>query len=132
MKLFVLSCHYYVTNIYIYGSLLNPENRRSDGRKNRALLCALDGKKLVKAVNHGLLFIKEKGKLVKDLIDFGVFREENRKGVFRDENVEGIDVPFFHLVCILVATDSFSDANKLGQGGFGSVYKVISIALIGS
>jgi len=94
---------------------LNPENRRSDGRKNRALLCALDGKKLVKAVNHGLLFIKE-----------------NRKGVFRDENVEGIDVPFFHLVCILVATDSFSDANKLGQGGFGPVYKVISIALIGS
>ena len=26
---------------------------------------------------------------------------------------------------IKVATDDFSDANKLGQGGFGVVYKVI-------
>jgi hypothetical protein len=122
MKLFVLSCHYYVTNIYIY--LLNPENRRS-GRKNRALLRALDGKKLVKAVNHGLLFIKEKGKYVRDLIDLGVFREENRKGVFGEGKLEGINVPFFHLKCILAATDSFSDAKKLGEGGFGIVYKVI-------
>lgn len=24
---------------------------------------------------------------------------------------------------VLVATDNFSDANKLGQGGFGAVYK---------
>ena len=33
---------------------------------------------------------------------------------------------------IKVATDDFSDANKLGQGGFGVVYKVnltLSIAL---
>jgi hypothetical protein len=117
MKLFVLSCHYYLTNIYIYGSLLNPEIRRSD-RRNRTLLRSLDSKKLLKAVNHCLLFIKEKGKHVKGLIDLGVFREEN---------VEGIDVPFFHLKCILAATDSFSNAKKLG---FGSVYKVISIALI--
>jgi hypothetical protein len=110
---------------------LNPENRRSD-RRNRALLGALDNKKLVKAVNHCLLFIKEKGKHVKDLIDLGVFREENRKGVSREENVEGIDVPFFQLECIRAAIDSFSDAKRLGQGGFGLVYKVISIALIGS
>ena len=25
---------------------------------------------------------------------------------------------------VRVATDDFSDANKLGQGGFGAVYKV--------
>ncbi|XP_062152328.1 G-type lectin S-receptor-like serine/threonine-protein kinase At4g03230 [Alnus glutinosa] len=102
--------------------LIDPENRRSD-RRNRALLGALDSKKLLKAVNHCLLFIKEKGKHVKDLIDLGVFREENRNGVFKEENVEDIDVPFFHLECILAATYNFSDAKKLGQGGFGSVYK---------
>ena len=31
----------------------------------------------------------------------------------------------FDFPTIRVATDNFSDANKLGQGGFGVVYKVI-------
>uniref|UniRef100_M1AFZ1 Receptor-like serine/threonine-protein kinase n=3 Tax=Solanum tuberosum TaxID=4113 RepID=M1AFZ1_SOLTU len=38
---------------------------------------------------------------------------------------EIIDVPYFCLETILVATDNFSNANKLGQGGFGPVYKGI-------
>ncbi|KAJ9686805.1 hypothetical protein PVL29_015586 [Vitis rotundifolia] len=52
----------------------------------------------------------------KHLIDSEQFREEDKKG---------IDVPFFHLEDKLAATNNFSDANKLGQGGFGPVYKVI-------
>ena len=36
------------------------------------------------------------------------------------------DIPFFHLESIIAATDGFSVANKLGQGGFGPVYKVIN------
>lgn len=32
----------------------------------------------------------------------------------------------FDFETIRVATDNFSDANKLGQGGFGAVYKVRS------
>nr|XP_023901364.1 G-type lectin S-receptor-like serine/threonine-protein kinase At4g03230 [Quercus suber] len=51
---------------------------------------------------------------VKDLIDSGQFREDDKNG---------IDVPFFDLKSILAATDYFSDAKKLGQGGFGPVYK---------
>ncbi|RVW57774.1 G-type lectin S-receptor-like serine/threonine-protein kinase [Vitis vinifera] len=51
---------------------------------------------------------------VKDLIDSEQFKEDDKKG---------IDVPFFDLEDILAATDHFSDANKLGQGGFGPVYK---------
>ena len=53
---------------------------------------------------------------MKHLIDSEQFKEEDKKG---------IDVPFFDLEDILTATDDFSDANKLGQGGFGPVYKVI-------
>ena len=40
------------------------------------------------------------------------------------ENGKGVDVPFYSLDSILSATDDFSEANKLGQGGFGPVYKV--------
>lgn len=32
---------------------------------------------------------------------------------------------FMTLAVIKAATDDFSDTNKLGQGGFGAVYKVI-------
>ncbi|KAL5581842.1 hypothetical protein UlMin_014284 [Ulmus minor] len=42
---------------------------------------------------------------------------------FKDEDEKGVDVPFFDLKSILDATDDFSDANKLGQGGYGPVYK---------
>ena len=34
------------------------------------------------------------------------------------------DLFIFDLSCIVAATDNFSPINKLGQGGFGSVFKV--------
>lgn len=37
------------------------------------------------------------------------------------------DIEFFNLSTIVAATNNFSPANKLGQGGFGSVYKVESL-----
>lgn len=54
-------------------------------------------------------------RLVKDLIDSDRFNEDETKA---------IDVPCFDLESLLAATDNFSNANKLGQGGFGPVYKV--------
>ncbi|XP_058729575.1 G-type lectin S-receptor-like serine/threonine-protein kinase At4g03230 isoform X1 [Vicia villosa] len=51
---------------------------------------------------------------VKDLIDM--------EGLEENDN-EGIEVPFFDFESILIATDEFSDVNKLGKGGFGPVYK---------
>ncbi|WJX43814.1 hypothetical protein P8452_30867 [Trifolium repens] len=51
---------------------------------------------------------------VKDLIDM--------EGLEENDN-EGIEVPYFDFESILIATDDFSDANKLGKGGFGPVYK---------
>ncbi|XP_059444351.1 G-type lectin S-receptor-like serine/threonine-protein kinase RKS1 isoform X2 [Corylus avellana] len=40
-----------------------------------------------------------------------------------NESTRSSDLPFFDLSIIVAATDNFSDANKLGEGGFGSVYK---------
>lgn len=37
------------------------------------------------------------------------------------------DFPFFDFNQIAIATDNFSSDNKLGQGGFGPVYKVLSL-----
>ncbi|CAL5408451.1 unnamed protein product [Camellia sinensis] len=34
---------------------------------------------------------------------------------------------FMELATIMAATDNFSDSNKLGQGGFGTVYKEIAV-----
>ncbi|XP_074357336.1 G-type lectin S-receptor-like serine/threonine-protein kinase At4g03230 isoform X2 [Apium graveolens] len=42
---------------------------------------------------------------------------------FREDDKKDIDVPFFELESIVAATDNFSQAHKLGQGGFGPVYK---------
>lgn len=36
------------------------------------------------------------------------------------------ELPFFDLSIISAATNNFSESNKLGAGGFGSVYKVDS------
>ncbi|KAK4770199.1 hypothetical protein SAY87_030731 [Trapa incisa] len=51
---------------------------------------------------------------VKEFISSSEFGEDDKKD---------IDVPFIDLEVILEATGSFSDENKLGQGGFGPVYK---------
>ncbi|XP_058223242.1 uncharacterized protein LOC131332952 [Rhododendron vialii] len=40
-----------------------------------------------------------------------------------DERGTDADLPLFDLITIVAATDNFSLANKLGQGGFGPVYK---------
>nr|XP_009594526.1 G-type lectin S-receptor-like serine/threonine-protein kinase At4g03230 isoform X1 [Nicotiana tomentosiformis]XP_009594527.1 G-type lectin S-receptor-like serine/threonine-protein kinase At4g03230 isoform X1 [Nicotiana tomentosiformis]XP_009594528.1 G-type lectin S-receptor-like serine/threonine-protein kinase At4g03230 isoform X1 [Nicotiana tomentosiformis]XP_009594529.1 G-type lectin S-receptor-like serine/threonine-protein kinase At4g03230 isoform X1 [Nicotiana tomentosiformis]XP_00959453 len=51
--------------------------------------------------------------------------EGKAKVLMNENNDELIDVPYIHLETILAATDNFSNAKKLGQGGFGPVYKGI-------
>jgi hypothetical protein len=41
-----------------------------------------------------------------------------------DEDGRCLDLPFFNLSTIIDATNDFSNDNKLGEGGFGPVYKV--------
>lgn len=40
------------------------------------------------------------------------------------ELISSEELVFISLATIKEATDNFSDTNKLGQGGFGAVYKV--------
>ncbi|KAK9068575.1 hypothetical protein SSX86_012690 [Deinandra increscens subsp. villosa] len=48
------------------------------------------------------------------------------EGSFRENDIgKNVDVHVFDLAAIAAATDNFSPSNKLGEGGFGSVYKGI-------
>ena len=38
------------------------------------------------------------------------------------------ELPLFGFSKVAIATDNFSDENKLGEGGFGLVYKVVLLA----
>lgn len=48
----------------------------------------------------------------------------DKEGLEENDN-EGIEVPYFEFETIVMATNDFSDANKLGKGGYGPVYKVM-------
>lgn len=52
--------------------------------------------------------------------EFSVSAELSLEG----HELSGPELPLFNFDCIAIATDNFSDENKLGQGGFGPVYKV--------
>ncbi|XP_004295399.1 PREDICTED: G-type lectin S-receptor-like serine/threonine-protein kinase RKS1-like [Fragaria vesca subsp. vesca] len=65
---------------------------------------------------------KRKGKRSQNECSFTSFSESTR-GMEPDESSISSDLPFFDLTTVAAATNSFSAANKLGTGGFGSVYK---------
>ena len=50
---------------------------------------------------------------------------ENAGREFSDIEKKGLELPIFTFYKIEVATDNFSVANELEEGGFGPVYKVI-------
>ena len=50
--------------------------------------------------------------------------EHNSDGGETSEGQERLELPLFELATLLNATNNFSSDNKLGEGGFGPVYKV--------
>lgn len=48
-------------------------------------------------------------------------RQRNLSG---ENEVEDLELPLMEFKAVLTATEHFSDCNKVGEGGFGVVYKV--------
>ncbi|KAK4759198.1 hypothetical protein SAY87_022329 [Trapa incisa] len=57
------------------------------------------------------------------LINEAVVSSNKRDHSCESSNNDELDLPLFHLNSIAQATNNFSDENKIGQGGFGCVYK---------
>lgn len=45
-------------------------------------------------------------------------------GLMRPNDSNNLDLPLFDFIHIANATNDFSNNNKIGEGGFGTVYKV--------
>lgn len=60
------------------------------------------------------------------LLDSSLVSKENVEGSWKSDlesqHVSGLN--FFEIQTLQTATNNFSASNKLGQGGFGTVYKV--------
>ncbi|KAL4359737.1 hypothetical protein AHAS_Ahas08G0107300 [Arachis hypogaea] len=89
----ILACA--ITFAYLWRRKITPKIGKESNVKQR--------KRFIDSIRH-----------VKDLIEDGGLEEKDN---------EGIEVPYFDFESIVVATDNFSDANKLGRGGYGPVYK---------
>ena len=55
---------------------------------------------------------------------------ENQVTISKVESQEDLEFPLFEFATIQAATNNFSAANKIGEGGFGPVYKVEIYLLI--
>ena len=67
--------------------------------------------------------------LIRDNILFNSFSVDQPEAADEDE-IKPIESLQFNFNTIRLATDNFSTANKLGQGGFGSVYKLNNFSVM--
>ena len=57
-------------------------------------------------------------------IEFSPEASGSTDNIGESGQASGHELPLFNFICISLATNNFSEGNKLGQGGFGPVYKV--------
>lgn len=57
------------------------------------------------------------------------FPEKSKTEDNSERYVDDLDLPLLDLSTIITATNNFSVKNKIGEGGFGPVYRVIQILI---
>lgn len=88
----------------------NIENKRPVDKKKQAVIIA----------SSVILVL---GLLIVGVISY-TRRTYLRKNYNSEERTQDMDLPMYDLSIIGHATNNFSSSNKLGEGGFGPVYKV--------
>ncbi|XP_061375151.1 G-type lectin S-receptor-like serine/threonine-protein kinase SD1-1 isoform X2 [Gastrolobium bilobum] len=94
----------------------------SHGHKKEGVLVAVTVSLAVAAVS-GILILgwcyRQKSRSnVKEKLDFNIKEEQNSR-----MQVDDMDLPVFDLSTIAKATSNFTIKNKIGEGGFGPVYR---------
>ncbi|KAF3959053.1 hypothetical protein CMV_016099 [Castanea mollissima] len=119
-------------NIRVDASELAKYTRKSKGfRGNKRLLaitilCVAVPFFLVSLLVYTLLMKKRKTKVMRKLHNQSLSFIDTKcslEGNELEDSSRHPDLSTFNLSCIVAATDNFSPTNKLGQGGFGSVFK---------
>ncbi|KAI3962710.1 hypothetical protein MKW92_012924 [Papaver armeniacum] len=98
-------------NQHLFLRLPSSDNTKKKKENSQVLM------KVLVSVGSGMLFFC----LVIFLI---IWRTKRTKAVLNDgEKQNDLDLPLFDLITIQSATNNFSHTNKIGEGGYGPVYK---------
>ena len=105
----------YRVNLYSFHSHAADTTRKSNDSREKPMLAVL-------APSIALVWF------LITLFAYLWFKKRAKKGTELQVNSTSTELEYFKLSTITAATNNFSPANKLGQGGFGSVYKVEFLA----
>ncbi|RXH86035.1 hypothetical protein DVH24_017088 [Malus domestica] len=120
----------YEKNACISAAQYAKKSNGSFGKKRKLEVSLISGLVflLLLSLACWLVMRKRKGRRSQDKFPFNVtttpsYWEDSPARTDIDESRINSDLPFFELSTIAKATNNFSFNNKLGTGGFGSVYK---------
>ncbi|XP_057428738.1 receptor-like serine/threonine-protein kinase SD1-8 [Lotus japonicus] len=82
--------------------------------RNKKLLSRFNG-----TTNHRGTLQRSRDLLMNEVV-ISANRDREKSG---ERNMDELELPLFDINTITMATNNFSEANKLGEGGFGIVYK---------
>ncbi|KAI4333773.1 hypothetical protein L6164_018539 [Bauhinia variegata] len=106
----------------LYVKMATSELGANDGHKKVAGLVAGIVAIAVAAVSGILIFgwcyTQKFGRTMKEKLDYSIKEDPSH-----ERQVEDLDLPLLDLSSIATATNNFSINNKIGEGGFGPVYK---------
>ncbi|KAK4605164.1 hypothetical protein RGQ29_013291 [Quercus rubra] len=112
--------------LYIHVAALaldHVEKNKHSGHKNQVIIIVCSAILLMVMLVLGLISYVRRMKLRKNCRRMNMRCQNDHNNEDRKEEME---LPILDLTTISNATDNFASSNKLGEGGFGSVYKRLS------